>query len=88
MAPWSPIPTDTDEEAHRVQMEAYRRMGARGRLTLAFCLTAMARQNSLAGIRRRHPEYDEAQLRRAYGRLVLGDELARAVWPADDLVDP
>jgi hypothetical protein len=88
MAPWSPIPADTDEDSYRLQTEAYRRMGAPGRIALAFRLTEMARQNSLAGIRRRHPEYDDAQVQRAYGRLVLGDDLARAVWPNDDMVDP
>jgi hypothetical protein len=88
MTTWSPIPADTDEDAHRAQAEAYRRMGGSGRVAVAFRLTEMARQNSLAGIRRRHPEYDDTQVQRAYGRLVLGDDLARAVWPDHDLVDP
>lgn len=85
--PFGPA-ADTDPEAHRVQMDAYRRMGGRGRSAVMFRLTEMARRNARAGIRERHPEYGEPELDRAFCRLVLGDELARAVWPGEELVDP
>jgi hypothetical protein len=88
MEPWSPIPPDTSPEAHQAQMEAYRRMGGAERVALAFRLTDLARRATLAGIRQRHPGYDDSQMLRALGRLVLGDDLARAVWPDQELVDP
>jgi len=88
MQEWSPIPPDTSEDAWRVQAEAYRRMGGAGRSAVAFRLTTLARQAARAGIRARHPEYDDDQMRRAFLRLVLGDEVARAVWPGQALVDP
>ena len=42
----------------------------------------------LREIRARHPDYDDERLRLAYARLVLGDDLARRVWPRHDLVEP
>lgn len=47
-----------------------------------------ARTISLAGIRRRHPEYDDATARWALFRLLVGDELFRRAWPAAPLVAP
>jgi hypothetical protein len=46
------------------------------------------RQVSLAGIRQRHPEYTDDEVRRALLRLVVGDALTRAAWPGRTLVDP
>ena len=82
------FPSDTTEEAHVLQVEAWRRLGGRGRTAALFRLNDLARRASLAGIRARHPEYDEAQARQALRRLLLGDELTRAVWPGLPLVDP
>jgi hypothetical protein len=53
-----------------------------------FRLNDAVRRLTMAGIRARHPGYDEEQVRQAYGRLVLGDVLARAVWPGRELLDP
>ena len=69
--------TDTSAEADRVQVEVYRRMGGAGRAAAVFRLIERARTLTLAGIRHRHPEYDEEQRRLAFARLVLGDELVR-----------
>lgn len=83
MQRWSPIPPDTSPEAYGVQTEAYRRMGGRARSAVAFRLTDMARRNALAGIRERHPEYGEAQVRSELCRLSLGDALWRLLWPRE-----
>ncbi len=40
------------------------------------------------GVRRRHPEYGEREVFLAVVRRRYGDELVRAAWPEDDLVDP
>ncbi len=81
-------PLDTSAEDDRVQIDAYRRLGGPGRLATVFRLNALARQASLAGIRSRHPHYNEEEMHLAYARLVLGDETVREVWPDHDLVDP
>lgn len=82
------FPEDTTPEAHEAQVEAYRRMGGPGRSQVMFRLNEMARQVAMAGIRARHQEYTPEQVRFALHRLLLGDELTRAVWPGRDLVDP
>ena len=81
-------PLDTSADADTAQLEAYRRMTGSERLAEAFRLIKMARLAAMSGIRSRHPDYDDEQVRLAYGRLVLGDELTRAVWPDRDLVEP
>jgi hypothetical protein len=84
----SAIPLDTSSAAHDVQREVYLRLGASARLAIMFRLTDTVRRLALAGIRARHPEYNEEQVRRAHHRLVLGDELTHTVWPDRELVDP
>ena len=87
--PRSPIlPMDTTAEADAVQIEAYRRLSGAERAATTFRLTDLVRAAAMAGIRKRHPEYDEARVRMAWQRLVLGDHLVRQVYPDRELVDP
>jgi len=79
---------DTTADAHRAQIEAYRRMGGPGRAAVVFRLNDLARQTAMAGIRARHPDYDAERLRLAYARLVLGDDVTLKVWPQHVLVEP
>jgi hypothetical protein len=81
-------PFDTTADAHDVQLEAYRRLGGAGRVAVLFRLSTLVRETAMAGIRSRHPGYDEAQVQMALGRLVLGDDLVRRAWPDRELVDP
>ena len=81
-------PLDTSLDAHRIQVEAYRRMGGTGRAAVMFRLNELARKMAIAGIRSRHPDYDDERLRLAFARLVLGDEVVQRVWPGRGLVDP
>jgi hypothetical protein len=82
------IPGDTTADAHEVQRALYARMGGPARAAIAFRLTETIRQVALAGIRRRHPQYSDDEVFRAWARLTLGDDLTRAVWPDRELVDP
>ncbi len=82
------VPRDTDLDAYRLQVEIYRRMGAADRLTAMFRLNELARKLATAGIRLRHPDYDDGRVHLALARLVLGDEIVRQVWPDRELVEP
>ena len=82
------VPLDTTPDAHEAQLEAYRRMGGRGRVAVMFRLGEMTRRTTMAGIRSRHPEYDDTQVRLTLARLLFGDELVRRAWPGRDLVSP
>jgi hypothetical protein len=79
---------DTTAEADLVQLEAYRRMGGAGRAAVVFRLNDLAREAAMAGIRARHPDYDDERQRLAYARLVLGDETMRKVCPQNGLGEP
>lgn len=83
-----PIPFDTTADAYARQREMYRRIGGRGRVEIMFRLNDTVRRLAMSGIRARHPDYTDDQVRHAYARLVLGDTLVRAVWPHRDLVAP
>jgi hypothetical protein len=82
------IPADTSPEAYEAQNEAYRRMGGTGRTAVMFRLIELARENAKAGIRARHPDYDEDHVHHAFLRLRLGDDLVREIWPDRELTDP
>ena len=82
------VPLDTTPEAHAAQTEAYRRMSGQERTAVVFRLNQFARETSAAGIRSRHPDYSDEQVRFALFRLLLGDDLTSKVWPGRGLVDP
>lgn len=84
----SPIAADTSPDAYAVQIEAYRRMGGLQRAQIAFRLSDFMRRTAMAGIRRRHPDYDDRRVLLALARLLHGDNLVRRAWPNDELVDP
>lgn len=81
-------PLDTTPAAAAVHIAVYRRLGGSARVAIAFRLGTLARETALAGIRRRHPEYDDERARRALHRLLLGDAVMREVYPGEALVDP
>ena len=80
--------SDTTPEGHDAQNQAYRLMGGERRLAIAFRLTELARMATTAGVRARHPEYSDRQVHLAFARIRLGDELTKAVWPEEPLVEP
>ena len=79
---------DTSPEAHAAQMEVDRRLGPERRLELALRMSGAARLTTAAGIRDRHPEYSEADVRWALFRLIHGDDLFRRAWPNAPLLAP
>ena len=79
--------SDTTDAAHRAQIEVYRRMSGSRRVEIAAQMSEDARAIAVAGIRRRHPRYTEAELRHALMRLLLGDDLFSRAWPTSPLVD-
>lgn len=75
--------TDTDPRAERVLIEGLRAMPAWRKIDLMGQMSEMAKQLALAGVRQRHPEADEAEVRRRLADIMLGPELARqALGPA------
>lgn len=88
MSTASLTPSDTTPEAWAAQLAILRSLSGGQRLAIAFRLTRLAREASRAGIRARHPDYGEDEVRRAFFRILHGDELTRSVWPDRVLLDP
>jgi len=72
---------DTTEEAERVQIEVFRKMSPGKRLQAASALYRMARSLMETGVRMRHPDYNDEQIRLAVIRLTLPEELFLAAYP-------
>jgi hypothetical protein len=79
------IPADTTLEAWRVQLAAYQRMAPSRRLELALQMSDTLRRTVASGVRSRHPEYGEEQVRLAVSRLWLGEDLFRQVYPGVEI---
>lgn len=68
---------DTAPKARRIQLDALRRFDGPSRLEMACRMSDDARAISEAGIRHRHPEWTDEQVRRALLELLLGRDLAQ-----------
>jgi hypothetical protein len=81
-------PADTTPDAHARQIEAYRSMTPARRLAIGVDMSEEAFEVMAAGIRMRHPGYDEDEVRWALLRLRVGEDLFRQAWPAAPLLAP
>jgi hypothetical protein len=82
------LPLDTSIEARDLQRQIYRRLGGSERVAIVFRLNALVRETAMAGIRRRHPSYTDAEVRAAFQRLTLGDDVMNKAFPDQELVEP
>ncbi|HUP61674.1 MAG TPA: hypothetical protein VNA69_14785 [Thermoanaerobaculia bacterium] len=64
--------SDTTPKAAAIQMELYRAASPSRRAQVAVDLSDAVRETTLAGIRRRHPEYSEREVGRSFLALVYG----------------
>jgi hypothetical protein len=78
---WRGIPLDTPPEVYWTHREALQKLGAAGRLQLAFDISEQMWRTARAGIQRRHPEYSNEQVQLALIRLRLGEKLFRIGYP-------
>ncbi len=81
-------PADTSPAVHRAQIQTYRRMLPAERMAIALAMSDDVQALAGAGIRRRHPEYDDDTVRIALWRLRLGTALFRAAFPERPLYPP
>ena len=71
---------DTTPEALAVQFRILRRMGPVGRAEMMFDLCDSLRQLVAAGVRHRHPHWDDRAVEREVIRLMIGDDLFRKAY--------
>ena len=82
----SVISQDTSLEAARVYYSTLKKLGGEKRLCMGMQLSQNLRERVEAGIGKRHPEYNEKQIREAFLRLSIGEELFRDVFPKSEIV--
>jgi hypothetical protein len=75
------LPADTTLEAMRVYVAALRKMGPGRRAQLTQKLTRDLWARLEAGVRHRHPEYADREVRLAAMRLRFGDDLFGRTFP-------
>lgn len=75
------IPADTTLEAVRKQFEILRRLEPEVRLKMAFEMSDNLRRIVEAGVRGRHPNYDEQKIKQEVLRLMIGETLFRQIYP-------
>ena len=63
---------DTTPRAAAIQLQLYREAGPSRLAQIAADLSDAARATTLAGIRRRNPDYSEEEVRCSFLRLVYG----------------
>jgi hypothetical protein len=80
------VPEDTTRAAARIYFETLRSLGPQRRLEMGTELSNSLRERVEAGIRRRHPDYSDQRVRRAFLRLTLGDDLFRNCFPNCDVI--
>jgi hypothetical protein len=68
---------DTTPDALAVQIRALRRIGSGGRAAMMFELSDNLRSLVEAGVRHRHPRWDDRAVEREVTRLMIGDDLFR-----------
>ena len=72
---------DTSPDAEKIQIEIFRRMGPEKRLRSAALLSETCRTLLAEGIRKRHPTYDEEQVKLAVIRCLLPEDLFLRAYP-------
>jgi hypothetical protein len=63
--------SDTSDSAREVQLQVQRAMTGEERLLLAFEMSLFARELARAGIRREHPDWEEARVARELLRFAF-----------------
>ena len=74
-------PLDTSSDAEKVQIEIFRRMDPQKRLQSGALLSEMCRTLLAEGVRNRHPNYNEKQVRLAVIRCLLPEDLFLRAYP-------
>jgi hypothetical protein len=67
--------TDTTPRAAALQLRLYRSLTSSERAQIAVELSDAVRETAMAGIRRRHPEYSDDQVSRAFLVMLYGSNI-------------
>lgn len=77
--------TDTAEDAEYMQIEALRNMTGAERAEMTFKLCNQHRAILIAGIKHRHPDYNEDQVAHAVQSLILDKKTLKEIYGTDEV---
>jgi len=72
-------------EAEIASWKTLQRLGMGGRARMTFILSDSLRVVTEAGVRRRHPDYDQRRVQLAAAKLAMGDRLFKLAFPSEDV---
>ena len=75
------VPLDTSLDAARVYFATLKKLGEERRWQMASEMNESMRLRVEQGVRMRHPDYSEGDVRLAVLRLLVGDKLFQEVCP-------
>ena len=76
----STLYTDTDAQVEELQVRLLRQTPSWRKVEMLADLNASARILVLIGLRMRHPQADEVELRRRLAALLYGEEFAHKIY--------
>jgi len=79
------VPDDTTPEAGKIYFSILQKIGPSKRAEMALELSDGLRMTLEAGVRQRHPEYDDNMVKLAAIRLSIGEELFSRAYPGVDI---
>ena len=77
--------TTGSHERDAMGWQVLRDIGFDGRVRMTFQLNNALRSISEAGVRHRHPDYSDRQVRLAATKLAIGADLFKLVYPGEDV---
>ena len=77
---WTTESTDTTAEAAIKQLEVLRRLDIAARAEMTFQLSDNLRRIVEAGVRQRHPDWDDQAVNRGVLRLTKGERLFQEIF--------
>lgn len=81
LALMSALYSDTDPRIEQMQIELIRRMPSWKKMSMVDGLNEAVKNLALTGIKQRYPTATPEQIHRMLADLMLGEELARKVYP-------
>jgi hypothetical protein len=68
-----------------IMWQALKNQGFEGRVKMTFELSKNLRAITEAGVRHRHPDYDDRRVRLAAFKLAIGSELFSQAFPSENI---
>lgn len=76
----SVLSSDTHPKMEALQVQLWRQASATRKMEMLAQLNSSAHMLALMGLRSKHPQATEAELRRRLADILLGEELAQKVY--------